>query len=118
MGRGEASCRQVGGNAPLRPETNGVVERFSQTLKYEHLYQREIDQAAAFAEEVEIACSPSTTRCDPVKPWTSDWTHQRRHLAGRGRPTRGRGLREQRACPAPLREAARRPAGAGRLRAG
>jgi len=35
------------------PETNGVVERFNQTLKYEHLYQREIDQAATLAEEVE-----------------------------------------------------------------
>jgi len=35
------------------PETNGVVERFNQTLKYEHLYQREIEQAATLAEEVE-----------------------------------------------------------------
>jgi putative transposase len=35
------------------PETNGVVERFNQTLKYEHLYQRETDQAATLAEEVE-----------------------------------------------------------------
>jgi putative transposase len=34
------------------PETNGVVERFNQTLKYEHLYQREIEQAATLAEEV------------------------------------------------------------------
>jgi len=35
------------------PETNGVVERFNRSLKYEHLYQREIDQAATLAEEVE-----------------------------------------------------------------
>jgi len=35
------------------PETNGVVERFNQTLKYEHLYQREIDQATTLAGEVE-----------------------------------------------------------------
>jgi putative transposase len=35
------------------PETNGVVERFNQSLKYEHLYQHEIDQAATLAEEVE-----------------------------------------------------------------
>ena len=34
------------------PETNGVVERFNQTLKYEHLYQREIEHAATLAEEV------------------------------------------------------------------
>ena len=34
------------------PQTNGVVERFNQSLKYEHLYQREIDQAATLAEEV------------------------------------------------------------------
>lgn len=35
------------------PKTNGVVERFDQTLKYEHLYQREIQQAAVVAVEVE-----------------------------------------------------------------
>jgi putative transposase len=35
------------------PQTNGVVERFNQSLKYEHLYQREISQAAELAEEVE-----------------------------------------------------------------
>lgn len=39
------------------PETNGVVERFNQTLKYEHLYRHEIpdalelhDQAGAFRD--------------------------------------------------------------------
>lgn len=35
------------------PQTNGVVERFNQSLKYEHLYQREIDQAWGLAQEVE-----------------------------------------------------------------
>lgn len=35
------------------PETNGVVERFNQSLKYEHLYQREVEHAATLAEEVE-----------------------------------------------------------------
>lgn len=35
------------------PETNGVVERFNQSLKYEHLYQREVDHAATLAEEIE-----------------------------------------------------------------
>ena len=34
------------------PETNGVVERFNRSLKYEHLYQREIADAAELAEEV------------------------------------------------------------------
>lgn len=35
------------------PETNGVVERFNESLKYEHLYRCEIDHAATLAEEVE-----------------------------------------------------------------
>lgn len=35
------------------PETNGVVERFNRSLKYEHLSQREIANAAELAEEVE-----------------------------------------------------------------
>lgn len=34
------------------PNTNGVVERFHRSLKYEHLYQREIANAAELAEEV------------------------------------------------------------------
>lgn len=38
LGHGEASCRQDVG---------------SSLAKYEHLYQREVDQAAIFAEEVE-----------------------------------------------------------------
>jgi transposase InsO family protein len=36
------------------PETNGVVERFNQSLKYEHLYRHEITDGQALAEEVEI----------------------------------------------------------------
>jgi transposase InsO family protein len=35
------------------PETNGVVERFNQTLRYEHLYQFEIADALELADEVE-----------------------------------------------------------------
>ena len=35
------------------PQTNGVVERFNGSLKYEHLYRTEIYQAAELAEEVE-----------------------------------------------------------------
>lgn len=34
------------------PETNGVVERFIQTMKYEHLYRLEIADAAALMDEV------------------------------------------------------------------
>ena len=44
LGRGVASRRQVGGN--------GVDERYHASLRYEHLYQREIDTAADLAEEV------------------------------------------------------------------
>jgi transposase InsO family protein len=35
------------------PETNGVVERFNQTLRYEHLDQFEIADALELADEVE-----------------------------------------------------------------
>ena len=35
------------------PETNGVVERFNQTLKYEHLYRLEIPDVISLAEEAE-----------------------------------------------------------------
>lgn len=34
------------------PETNGVVERFNSTLKYEHLYRRPIPDAATLMDEV------------------------------------------------------------------
>ncbi len=34
------------------PETNGVVERWFQSLKYEHLYLQEIDDGPALAEHV------------------------------------------------------------------
>lgn len=35
------------------PETNGVVERFFQSAKYEHLYRHDIDDGQALAEHVE-----------------------------------------------------------------
>jgi transposase InsO family protein len=35
------------------PETNGVVERFNGSLKYEHLYREEIADAQALVEQVE-----------------------------------------------------------------
>ena len=34
------------------PETNGVIERWFQSLKYEHLYLQEIDDGLALAEHV------------------------------------------------------------------
>jgi len=34
------------------PETNGVIERWYESLKYEHLYLREIDDGPALAEHV------------------------------------------------------------------
>ena len=34
------------------PETNGVIERWYQSLKYEHLYLQEIDDGPALAEHV------------------------------------------------------------------
>lgn len=35
------------------PETNGVVERFNQSIKYEHLYRLEVPDVLALAEEAE-----------------------------------------------------------------
>jgi transposase InsO family protein len=35
------------------PETNGFVERFNQSLKYEHLYRLEIPDALALVDEAE-----------------------------------------------------------------
>lgn len=35
------------------PQTNGVVERFFQTLKYEHLYRHDIENAWTLIEEIE-----------------------------------------------------------------
>ncbi len=35
------------------PQTNGVIERFFQSIKYEHLYREEIQSGAHLADEVE-----------------------------------------------------------------
>lgn len=35
------------------PQTNGVIERFFESLKYEHLYRHEIDNAWTLTEEIE-----------------------------------------------------------------
>jgi transposase InsO family protein len=34
------------------PETNGVIERWYESIKYEHLYLHEIDDGPALAEHV------------------------------------------------------------------
>jgi putative transposase len=34
------------------PQTNGVIERFYESIKYEHLYRREIGDGLALAQEV------------------------------------------------------------------
>jgi putative transposase len=38
------------------PETNGVVERFNQSLKYEHLYRNEISNGQHLVEEIATYC--------------------------------------------------------------
>ena len=38
------------------PETNGVVERFNQSLKYEHLYRNEISNGQHLVEEIASYC--------------------------------------------------------------
>jgi putative transposase len=35
------------------PETNGVIERFFQSVKYEHLYRHEITDGPGLAEHVD-----------------------------------------------------------------
>ena len=38
------------------PETNGVVERFNQSLKYEHLYRHEIANGQDLVDQVTEYC--------------------------------------------------------------
>ena len=38
------------------PETNGVVERFNQSLKYEHLYRNEISNGQHLVDEIKSYC--------------------------------------------------------------
>jgi transposase InsO family protein len=86
-----ASCRQVGGASAARiparhyaPETNGVVERFDESLRYEHLFRREIDHAATLAEEVEAFLA----MFNEVRPHTSlAWRHQVSRILEMGRLT-------------------------------
>lgn len=59
--KSDAFARFIAGRPELRhvrtrhhaPETNGVVERFNGSLKYEHLYREEIGDGQALVEEVE-----------------------------------------------------------------
>jgi putative transposase len=44
------------------PETNGVIERWFQSLKYEHLYRHEIDNGAGLAVQVERFLDVCNTR--------------------------------------------------------
>ncbi len=44
------------------PQTNGVVERFFRTLKYEHLYRAIIDDGDALAVEVNLFRQTYNTR--------------------------------------------------------
>ena len=41
------------GLATIPPETNGVVERFNGSIKYEHLFRLEIPDAITLADEAE-----------------------------------------------------------------
>jgi putative transposase len=59
------------------PQSNGVIERFFGTLKYEHLYRAPIDDGGALAVET-ARFATSTTASDRTKPSA---------IAHRARPT-------------------------------
>jgi putative transposase len=44
-------CYATSAPASDQPQTNGVIERFFGTLKYEHLYRAPIDDGGALAME-------------------------------------------------------------------
>jgi transposase InsO family protein len=52
------------------PQTNGVVERFFGTLKYEHLYRATIGGGDASPSKSTCSATP-TTLCDPTRPSTN-----------------------------------------------
>jgi putative transposase len=52
------------------PQTNGVVERFFGTLKYEHRYRATIGDGNALAVEVNLFRHTYNTR-DPTRPSTN-----------------------------------------------
>ena len=63
------------------PQTNGVIERFFGTLKYEHLYRKPINDGDALAVEVNRFCQIYNT----IRPHQAlhDRTPRDAYLAGR-----------------------------------
>jgi transposase InsO family protein len=57
---------------PYRPQTNGKVERFNLTLKWEW----------AYAQPYET----NTSRTDALERWLHDYNYHRPHMAHAGRP--------------------------------
>jgi hypothetical protein len=53
LGRGEASCRQSGGNSRSEGIVVAAVDPHNRSLNLEHLYQREIRPVTGLAKEVE-----------------------------------------------------------------
>ena len=63
------------------PQTNGVLERFFGTLKYEHLYRAVIGDGNALA--VEINCFRHTYNTLRPHQALNDWTPRQAYLTGR-----------------------------------
>ena len=63
------------------PQTNGVVERFFGTLKYEHLYRAVIGDGNALA--VEINCFRHTYNTLRPHQARNDWTPRHVYLTSR-----------------------------------
>jgi putative transposase len=63
------------------PQTNGVVERFFGTLKYEHLYRAVIGDGNALA--VEINCFRHTYNTLRPHQALNDWTRRQVYLTSR-----------------------------------
>jgi hypothetical protein len=86
--RGEATDRKkpsgikIGGRTRVRsPQTNGEVERFFGTLKYEHLYRAVIGDGNALA--VEINCFRHTYNTLRPHQALNDWTPRQVYLTSR-----------------------------------
>jgi len=69
----------------IPPETNGVIERWYQSIKYEHLYLHEIDDGPALAEHVlDYARLYNETRPHEAIDWAQPLT---RYTANPTRPS-------------------------------